>query len=205
MAAFAAAAAAAAAGCGDDLAARPDARARPDAATIPPPPELGPMIDRAGRPMTGTLLVGTMIPDGARRELAQAEYGRATPDLWQRFELELQTNLAVFDALDTRTLAGDGCGNLELPYRELAQLLADDQLFLDATLGVCTDYFSVERAFLRGQPRATCGGRAPSYDAIDTIYSEVIKGISLPIVGDGVAPHRNVNDGAFPFLGPPHP
>jgi hypothetical protein len=195
-------------GCGDNLDAPPDAgepAAEPDANVRPQPPELGPILDRMGRPMTSHLLIGTAYDDAEQKRLAQREYDRAEVDRWHTFEAELERNVALFDGLDNRTSERDRCNNLEAPYDDLAQLLANDQLFVDTASGNCDAYFAVERTSFGAQSHASCGGRAPSYDVIDLIYSEVVKGASLPMLSDGVGPHGDHSDSAFPFLGPPHP
>jgi hypothetical protein len=124
--------------------------------------------------------------------------------------------------------SGLGCGNqliYQTPtsatsYGQLANLLANDVLYLDTSKAVCTVYLAVELGIELGQPHATCGGRVPQYDVIDFTYSALTMGIagfsfgSLVVprfncdsmgahCGDDVGPHTDYLS-AFPYLGVPH-
>ncbi len=224
------------AGCGDDKG-RPDAAISHDASDAPdapgvppPPPPLGAQIDRMGRPAISTALVGLLAPTVAARAAKDA-YNHATdPATWRTtlvqtnvtIERELETNLAVFDVLD-RGLAGitgAGCGNAlryggtgQDAYKVVADLFADDQLYVDTSKATCPIYFALdmERATLGDTIHTTCGGRTLTHDVIDVTYSlfiagrnglDLVNGLS-PKLHDGVAAHSDV-DVAFPFLGPPH-
>jgi hypothetical protein len=204
-----------ASGCGDNTPAAPDARpsdAR-NGTGKPPPPALGPMIDRMGRPITGRILIGGLLPDGPGKDQALDEYDRKSEFAWPTFEGEIARNLAIFDALDSRVSAGDGCGNVEwfappatpTSYAAMAKLFADDRLFVINTKGICTEYFALEYAVVRGLGAlpGTCGGRAPSYDVIDATLSILIKGAAPPPISDGVDSHPDNSDSAFPFFGAP--
>jgi hypothetical protein len=178
----------------------------------PPFPKLGLMIDRMGRPTTGRILIGGMLPDGPAKDRALDEYDRTEEFNWTTYEAEIAASLATFDALDSRASAGDGCGNVEwytppttsISYATMARLFADDRLFVDTRFALCATYFSVERAAIRNEPRTTCGGRAPSYDVIDDTLSILIQGAGSPSISDGVDSHSDASDSAFPFLGAPH-
>jgi hypothetical protein len=118
----------------------------------------------------------------------------------------------------------DGCGNLPkympdangsaAPTSNLliAGLLADDELYLDTSKTMCNAYLGVEFIVVTGLPVQSCGGRAPSYDVIDTSYSVLTQGLSgfdpntlAPLFDDGaVAPMDGMSDTTFPFLAPPH-
>jgi hypothetical protein len=128
--------------------------------------------------------------------------------------------------------ASDGCGNQVLyngsptgggapaagSYGTLAGILANDQLFLDTTKTSCDlashqNYLAVEFNVVTSLPNLTCGGRAPSNDVIDTSYTALAIGVTgfkvsdgsyTPAFGDGAAPHADVSESAFPFLGTPH-
>jgi hypothetical protein len=165
-------------------------------------------------------------------------------------------SLAIIDSLDTGLLCGgngacaanpspatgDGCGNqfgyngnvLPVPstptatsYSGVAQLLAQDELFLDTRRGICdnevhANYLAVEFAALQGMDNtdtskpAQCGGREPHNDVMDTSLSALAAGAlafdlglsggtntKKAAIGDGVGPHDDLLDN-FPYLGPPH-
>lgn len=121
--------------------------------------------------------------------------------------------------------AGDGCGNQVLfngnpsgggtpaatSYGTLATILANDELFVDTSKGLCALYLAVEFGEVTGMGNSTCGGRAPQYDVIDislTMLAEGIAGFSTdgmftPELKDGANPHGDYLT-SFPFLGAPH-
>jgi hypothetical protein len=117
------------------------------------------------------------------------------------------------------TDGSDGCGNQAFfgqggpGYGPLATVLSDDELYLDTTQKKCTNYLAVEfyTAVLHTSP-ASCGGRAPSYDVIDTTYTLAAIGTGgfdatndfAPAFGDKVDAHSDISDTTFPFLGTPH-
>jgi hypothetical protein len=225
------------AGCGDNTG-KPDASlhhdgGNPDAPNFPAPPTLGAQIDRVGRPAISTALVGTFSAEPTRSNLKDA-YSRASDAaMWRTtmlqtnvtIERELEINLAAFDALDigmsTTTVPGAGCGNAlrytlpqnNLSYQQAADLLADDQLYVDTSKPTCTVYLALEIEFASQGSflHTTCGGRMLTHDAIDTTYSVLAAGLNgldklndfAAKLHDGATVHGDVRD-TFPFLGPPH-
>ncbi len=213
LAAAITAALAAVAGCGDNLPARPDASADGpiDAAGNPPPPELGPIVDRAGRPLIAKMLIGTALPQAERREMQRA-YQLSTPLEGFRFEVEIAANLALYDGADSVAQPADECRPVAF-YSTLARILANDRLFVDTTRGSCDRFFSVERDFLTSPNQddpTSCGGFAPTQDAVDDLYSVAIRALGStnmpgPPVPDGAGPHPDyLGNDAFPFLARDH-
>jgi hypothetical protein len=134
----------------------------------------------------------------------------------------------------------DGCGNVPLwapgsngsaaptSYVQLAGLLADDELYLDTSKTACAAYLALEFSAVTMIPISNCGGRAPSYDVIDTSYSVLAMGLAgfdpstlAPLVHDDPSPacrggsaatdptcanHPPIgtSDTTFPFLAAPH-
>lgn len=115
----------------------------------------------------------------------------------------------------------DACGNQAFynpaagsaAYGQLATVLTDDELYLDTSKPMCAGYLAVEFyiAVLGLPAPTTCGGRAPSYDVIDTTYTLASIGVNgfdpqtfAPAFGDTVAKHADTSDTDFPFLGAPH-
>jgi len=138
---------------------------------------------------------------------------------------EFSRNLALFDSLDqgsglpgSASGPGGGCGNQALfnatagGYSTLGTVLADDVLYVDTSKLTCNAYLSleVEVATGGGVQHSQCGGRTLTHDVVDTSYSLLAAGLGgfnqalMPLVGDGVVAHTDVNNDTFPFLGTPH-
>jgi hypothetical protein len=151
----------------------------------------------------------------------------------------LDTGLTCLNGMCTGNAAatpGDGCGNqveyngtltgggtpTAMSYFMLAGVLSDDELFLDTTRGISDlgdvpggatgqNYLAVEFNALSSVNNASCGGRAPTNDVIDTSYSALAVGLGgfntstfATAFGDGVPAHTDVSNSVFPFLGAPH-
>ena len=169
-----------------------------------PPPALDAPIDRAGRPLTGNAMIGPLDPeqDSDRRK---EQYNRATPATASSFVADIQRTLGLYDGFDgvcgNQWLA-DGRSQTPTRYLALAKLLADDRLWVDSAATRCTRLFAVELAGDAGK-HADCGGRAPSYDAVDAFRSMLVDGTGT-VAGDGVdRDDGKHSDAAFPFLGAP--
>ncbi|MBZ5644676.1 MAG: DUF4331 domain-containing protein [Acidobacteriia bacterium] len=185
-----------------------------DGAPTPPPPALGSQLDRMGRPLIGTALIGVFAPAADQAAMRDA-YNRAPdPAAWATtmvatsvtIEAEMENNLAVFDAFDIEdpNIANGRCGNAlrylspAVPpgptssYRVAADLFADDELYVDTAFTSCPIYLALEMQYAttgsitRGH--TTCGGRTPSQDVVDLTYSMLAAG------SDGVDPATS--DGA---------
>ncbi|UGQ46881.1 DUF4331 family protein [Massilia endophytica] len=164
-------------------------------------------IDRAGRPLTGNALLGTIASDEVSDALKE-QYNAATPSKSARFVPEIAQGLALYDGFD------GACGNQWLAdpkaapqarYHRLAKLLADDRLWVNASSRQCTQLFAVELAQLSGQAqwRGDCGGRAPSYSAVN-VYRSLLANGSTSGIDDGVArDEKEHSDTVFPFLAAP--
>jgi hypothetical protein len=164
------------------------------------PLQEGVVIDRVGRPLTGNALIGTFDSEEAANA-RKDQYNRAPEEAWPMFVPDLADNLAIYDGFDGI------CGNQWLAdrrvglgrYTRLAVLLADDRIWIDSRARKCEHAFGVE---LR---HADCGGRAPSYDAVDVFRSLLVNG-SAHGVEDGVSQDdRRHSDRDFPFLAAPGP
>jgi hypothetical protein len=210
----------------------------PDAAANPPAPPLGAQIDRMGRPAINTALNHVFDLDAAATGSAKDAYNAdSAQGTWPTTYVgEFAKNLGIFDALDmgyacnAGSCAGSasfqGCGNQVLyngspggggsagptSFATLATVLADDELYLDTSKGECKFFLAVEFGYVTTLGNTTCGGRAPSYDVVDYVYTAVSTGITgyttdgnyTPAIGDGVGKHTDIDDTTFPFLGAPH-
>lgn len=163
-------------------------------------------IDRMGRPLTGNALLGTFAPAAVSDALKEA-YNRATPAASDAFVPEIEKALGLYDGFDGE------CGNAFLAdhaagasrYLTLAILLADDRLWINGAGGECTTPFAVELAALGGRAdlKGDCGGRTPSYDAVDAYRSLLATG-ALTGVDDGVdRDDQTHSTSVFPFLAAP--
>jgi len=164
-------------------------------------------IDRAGRPLTGNALLGTIASEEESDRLKE-QYNAATPATASQFIPEIEKGLALYDGFDGK------CGNEFLAkagapssnrYRTLAALLADDRLWVNSAATVCTQLFAVELANLAGhrELRNDCGGRTPNYSAVNTYRSLLVGGQSTG-VDDGVNHDDHEHSTTqFPFLAAP--
>ncbi|MGM9483441.1 hypothetical protein ACS5PN_19745 [Roseateles sp. NT4] len=168
---------------------------------MPPP---GPPIDRMGRALTGNALLATVGEDDIANLLKEA-YNRADPAGWPGFATEIARNLALYDSFDgvagNQWLA-DAADASPKRYQRLAELLADDRLWVDSRQTRCLHYLAVERSAF-GPPLADCGGRTPLQNVNAVFRSLLIRG-TPDVADDGVTQddreHSTVD---FPFLSPP--
>lgn len=221
------------AGCGSSAPSDPTIHhdaGNPDGAPIPPPPALGAQIDRMGRPLIDTMLIGVFAPAADQPAIRDAYSRAADPATWLTttirtnvtVEAELEANLAVFDAWDVGLgQINPACGNAlryqqPTPYLSAADLFGDDELYVDTARTSCPIYLALELDYAsRGTAaHSTCGGRMPSHDVVDMTYSVLAAGLEglapqssnyAPTISDGVAAHTDIKEAVFPFLGPPHP
>jgi hypothetical protein len=162
-------------------------------------------IDRVGRALTGNALVG-LFADEATADERKSKYNQSPQNDWMSFAPEIGASLAIYDGVDGR------CGNqwranrnapMAGRYAALAQLLADDRLWVNSRSHSCRQYLSVE--LHRKEGHADCGGRTPNYDAVDVFRSLLAFG-RVSGVDDGVArDDREHSDLRFPFLAPSTP
>jgi len=163
-------------------------------------------IDRMGRALTGNALLGLFDTEDTGNSL-KSRYNQAPREAWSSFASNLGDALAIYDGFDgvcgNQWLAAQ---NAEVPnrYEPLAQLLADDRLWINSAARACKQYLAVEFDHL-GATKHDCGGRTPNYDAVDVFRSLLVRG-SLTGIDDGVVrDDRRHSNSRFPFLAPPVP
>ena len=191
-----------------------------DGAPIPPPPALGAQIDRMGRPLIGTALIGVFAPtqdqaamrDAYNRAPDPAAWATATIATGVTIEAEMEKNLAVFDAFDIgdMMISDAVCGNAlryltpPMPpgtsssYRVAAGVFSDDELYVDTARTSCPIYLALELELASAgqtiEPHLTCGGRMPSHDVVDMTYSMLAAGHSgFDVPSNNYAP--KIHDG----------
>jgi hypothetical protein len=176
-------------------------------------------IDRAARPLTGNALLGTLAPEDVAFKLKE-EYNAATPATAARFVGEIEKSLGLYDGFDgqcgnqlladaragTHAIESGAAPSANVPrYHALAELLADDRLWVNSASGVCTQLFAVELANLAGRRELSndCGGRTPNYDAVN-VYRSLLVDATNTSVDDGVHHDERVHSTTvFPFLAAP--
>lgn len=163
-------------------------------------------IDRAGRPLTGNALLGTLDTEEASNRMKE-DYNAATPADGPRFAPEIAKNIGLYDGFDglcgNQLLAGPTASGDR--YLAMARLLADDRLWIDSRRTTCTQLFAVELAALAGRSALAgdCGGRTPNYPAV-TVYRSLLSDATSDSVGDGVArDEQDHSPSRFPFLAAP--
>jgi hypothetical protein len=172
--------------------------------TKPERPTLGQQIDRMGRPAINTALNNTFNGDKSAKDAAKVAYGQATPSEWSAYVDDFAASLAILDSLDTV------CGNQLLAdagparYMTLANVLVDDQLYVNSNSGECGTYLGLEAEVVGAIPAGAggCGGRTPADDVIERSYSVLAAGI-LAGIDDGVTEDDGIQTAVFPFLGEP--
>ena len=164
-------------------------------------------LDRAGRPLTGNALLGTVAAKEISDRMKEA-YNAATPQTGGQFVPEIEKGLALYDAFDGK------CGNQLLfrrsvppakRYEALARVLADDRLWVNTQMTLCTQLFAVELASLAGRTEDAddCGGRTPLYSAANVYRSLLVDGTNTS-VNDGLdRDEKQHSETEFPFLAEP--
>ena len=178
-------------------------RRQATAGSEPPPP--GAPIDRMGRALTGNALLAPIGEDDIADLLKEA-YNRADRAGWPGFATEIGRNLALYDSFDgvagNQWLA-DAKDASPARYKRLAELLADDRLWVDSRQTRCLHYFAVERRAFGGDAPPDCGGRTPLHNVNAVFRSLLIRG-TVDVVDDGVSRDDHEHSTTdFPFLAAP--
>jgi len=164
-------------------------------------------IDRAARPLTGNALLLTLGSSDAQNAIKE-KYNHARPAQGRAFVRAIAKGAALYDGLDGH--CGDGMlidhrAAAARRYWPMAELLADDRLWVDTRASECTQLFAVERAALNGEHALAhdCGGRTVNYDAVNVYRSLLANGTTTGI-DDGVhADEATHSIEQFPFLAAP--
>ncbi len=166
----------------------------------PPPPVLGPQMDRMGRPAINLAVNHTFVADGPRIA-AQHEWNQnSDPATWvSKYAAQVGTNLAIYDGLDGKCgnqLFADASKADSHRYATLASVLADDRLWVKADATVCTIYLGVEANATNLVPNRDCGGRKPDYEVVTLTYSALATG-TIPASAALAARSGGVTDGTL--------
>jgi hypothetical protein len=212
-AAFALAAFACANGHGSARDAGADSASPNDAgADVKAGPPVG-LIDRAGRPLVGVILIPSPLEDDYN---AVSTFDTQLPRL---LEDALTSRL---HELDTIALGDAGPDPVDWPLEggahPLAPMFAIDALLVDtakpctlADGGFAASYLEIERETIAGafglsSAHATCGGRTPTDDVVDTTLTLLVTGYrdGGPAVSQGVADPTKAATTTFPYLADPN-
>lgn len=177
----------------------------------PTPPALKTQVDRMGRPAVNTALNHAFDPGPTAGMAKDAYNADSTMANWaMNYVPQFSANLAILDALDTKTVVGDGCGNQlaysqTSHYKPLATVIADDQLYVDTSKTTCTAYLAVELQATGLMPNTDCGGRGLAYDVINITYGAASGNGNGLTVTDGptTAVPSKTNGTTFPYLAAP--
>lgn len=171
------------------------------------PPALGAQIDRLGRPAINTAVTDPFDGNATQHGMKQDTYNGATPSTAAAtFEAAFEANLAILDSLDGtcgNQFAADKTKTDATRYKPLADVLLDDQLYIDTSSGTCAVYLGVEANATGIIPNTDCGGRTPTEDVVDVSYSVLAIGMTSGVT-DGVSNDSTLSDTTFPFLGAPN-
>ena len=174
-------------------------------------PTLGAQIDRGGRAAISTALQTPFEANDEVKGAAKDEWNAAAKSDWPSFKDNIAASLAVLDSLDT-TDEASGCGSQLLAneddpdgrYNALANVLADDQLYVNLESGECGTYLGVEAEVVGAIPAGAggCGGRTPLDDVIDRSYSVLAAGILTGVDDTITSDGRDHSISEFPWLAP---
>lgn len=173
----------------------------------PPPPALGPQIDRMGRPLSNLAFNHTFDTKPEQKDLAKDAWNaNGDPSKWASYIAEIEVNLAMLDGFDTvcgNQLLADMTKSDPSRYATLATIFSDDRLYINMVGATCTTYLGVEANAI-GVTNTDCGGRRLSYDVIDHSYTILMAGKLDSSIGDDVGISEAATGQVFPDLDEPH-
>jgi hypothetical protein len=164
-------------------------------------------LERMGRPEIKNVIMSPKKFDPVNHDLEIRDLYNAEDafnlgqDYLGAYRSRLNANLAFFDRLDGKTAWPlDDQRN-----HPLTELLLADFLVVDVSKPYSEDSFlEIERALLARRPHATCGGRSPNDDIIDTLYTLMVGGVDGPRIRDGVDEATKPATQSFPYLNSPN-
>jgi hypothetical protein len=155
-------------------------------------------LDRVGRPEITNVSMVQHDSDPELRDLFNSDRPfNVSAENSAKYRERLLKNISFYDNLDKKKDWTDASA--------LADILTDDFLVVD-TAKPCTtpSFFEIERSMLKGKDYQTCGGRKPTDDIMDTLFTLYIAGIDGARIRDGVDhPSVAVSD-KFPYLAEPN-
>jgi hypothetical protein len=166
-------------------------------------------LERVGRPEVKNMMLAPKQFDQVNRDLEirdlyNMEDAFHLADAYQgAYRARLDANLSFWDGLD-----GKADWSIDESGRHpLAELILADFLIVDMSKPYqeSGSFLEIEQATIDGSAHATCGGRAPNDDVMDTIFSLMINAGHGPRIRDGIDRASRPARQAFPYLAPPSP
>jgi len=161
---------------------------------------VGRRLDGVGRPeITNVSLVAHGEEDDLRDSYNEGDPFSDSDANAERYRARLVKNIVEhYDGLDGET-DWDEAGTTRL-----ATVLLDDYLVVDMAMPCEGNaYLEIERSLLASKPHETCGGRKPTDDVMDRIYTIYINNDKRAALGDGIdQPDKEISD-TFPYLAEP--
>jgi hypothetical protein len=165
-------------------------------------------LERLGRPEIKNFIMLDRASDTLNRDLEirdiynMEDAFQLLPDYLNAYRSRINNGLVFYDGLDGKTdwpLDANG-------VHPLRDLLLSDFLVADVTRPFDEDgYLEIERALLRGDAHATCGGRTLNHDMVDTFLTFLVNSGIGPRITDGVDQPTVPASTTFPYLQPPNP
>lgn len=156
-------------------------------------------LDRIGRPEITNVTLAAHDDEPVLSDQYYADPTFAVPsDHASVYTERIAKNLAFFDGVDGHTDWRDR------DRLALADLLVDDFLVVDISRP-CEQpaYLEIERSLLADTPHQTCGGRKPTDDVMDTLFTVYAGGFAGAPIGDGVDQPSRAISTQFPYLAEP--
>ncbi len=166
-------------------------------------------IERVGRPEVKNMMLAPKQFDPLNRDLEirdlynMEDAFHLGDSYLGAYRARLNANLAFWDGLD---------GSVDWPLDEhgthpLTELILQDFLVVDPTKPYLErgSFLEIELAGLHAEAYATCGGRSPNDDVMDTIFTQLVNAGNGPPISDGVDGATQPGEPTFPYLAPPNP
>lgn len=163
-------------------------------------------IDRVGRPEVTNISMNmnSASTGGEIRDSYNKDQPFAVSQInFDRYAARLKKNIGRYDMIDNRRDWNDS------QLTQLTTILTDDFLVVDPSVSCRqSQFFAIERALLRGETPHSCGGRDPSDNALNKLYTLYEHGpshtdeISADAQDGLTGPDVAISD-QFPYLNTP--
>ncbi len=157
------------------------------------------ILDRIGRPeITNVSLITPPEEKDLRDRYNTDRPFQVIPAAKIAYENRISNNISYYDSLDKQT------NWTTSQINSAARILIDDFLVVDMTKPCDKDsFFEIESSLLLGKAHTTCGGRKPTDDIMDTLFTLYISGNGGSKIQDGVSKPSKAISPVFPYLAEP--
>jgi hypothetical protein len=163
-------------------------------------------MERFGRPDVKNVVLFPKNHDPVNRNLEirdlynQEDAFNLGPAYLDAYHARMNANLAFWDHIDGKEdwpLDASGA-------HPLTNIVMGDFMVVDVSRPFAEDsFFEIEQSMLKGAAHATCGGRAPNDNCMETFMTVFVNGGNGPRVSHGIPGPTLPAAHAFPFLVPP--